>query len=232
MRENLGFALDYASVEMVSLNIYDQLILAVAGKKAERRVRFVHTLLSDFRTNYVRRPVKLYIIDNYRKELTDSKEQAFTELYSVSADSLKEVIDTVYEELEERNDTLEDEGAEALMKMPWLVVLVNNRQAMDAMASSRDHENRFQDICKKYQALKVLFLITDVNDASIMSSAPQMLRKVKDDKKVLYFGAFKEMKLIDVYGSAARGIGALSAADDAYLINGENVARVKTIQEV
>ena len=118
------------------------------------------------------------------------------------------------------------------MKMPWLVVLVNNRQAMDAMASSRDHENRFQDICKKYQALKVLFLITDVNDASIMSSAPQMLRKVKDDKKVLYFGAFKEMKLIDVYGSAARGIGALSAADDAYLINGENVARVKTIQEV
>ena len=232
VRENLAFAMDYASVEMVSLNIFDQLILAVAGKNAERRARFVQTLLSDFRMNYIRRPVKLYVIDNYRKELADSKDQAFTELYSVSADSIKDVIDTVYEELEERNDTLEDEGAEALMKMPWLVVLVNNRQALDAMASSRDHENHFQDICKKYQALKVLFLLTDVNDASISSSAPQLLRKVKDEKKVLYFGAFKEMKIIDVYGSAARGVGALSAADDAFLITGENVARVKTIQEV
>ena len=71
-----------------------------------------------------------------------------------------------------------------------------------------------------------------MNDASISSSAPQLLRKVKDEKKVLYFGAFKEMKIIDVYGSAARGVGALSAADDAFLITGENVARVKTIQEV
>lgn len=38
--------------------------------------------------------------------------------------------------------------------------------------------------------------------------------------------------MIDVYSSSIRNLGDLSAEDDAYLFEGEEIRRVKTVQEV
>lgn len=230
--ENIAVGMDYATIEPVVLNAYTQLVFAVTGKNSSGAANFVKTLLADIRTNIFARPVELRIIDNFRKELAAYRDLPFTESYSTGTESLLEVIESVSDTLQERYDELQDEGPEALERMPWIIVLVNNKQALDNMAGSRTHENMFTDICKKYSNLKILFLLTEVGDAAVNSSSPQLLRKVKDDKKLLYFGALKEMKIIDLYGSATRNIGNLVDADDAYLLNGENVHRIKTIQEV
>ena len=232
IKENISVALDYGTIDCVSMNCYEQLILAIAGKNAEKRMNFLKMLMTDIKTNYFVRPVQMYILDNFKRELGEYKDLPYVQSYSASADVITEYIDDVANELEDRYSVLEDEGQEALDEMPWIIVMVNNKQALDVMAGSRDHENTFTNICKKYTNLKTLFLLTEVNDAAINSSAGQMLRKVKEDKKLLYFGAVKEMKILDVYASATKGVGGLASNDDAYWFNGENILRVKTIQEV
>ena len=100
------------------------------------------------------------------------------------------------------------------------------------MADNDSTEEFFNRIARKYSAMKILFLLTDIDDTSIRSSAPAICRKVRDDKKILYFGSLKEIKMIDVYSSSIRNLGDLSAEDDAYLFEGEEIRRVKTVQEV
>ena len=229
--ENISIGLDYSTVDCVSLNIFEQFVLAVAGKNADCRQQFIRAFLKDIHTNIFKRQVKLYAIDNYRRELEAYKDLPYMERYSTSADSITEIIEDIHEELSERFEMLEDEGVEALNRMEWIVVFVNNKQAFDALVASRSSENKFAEIYKKFSALKILFMLTDVNDSSIPSSTSQLLRRIREDKKLLYFGASKEMKILDLYASTVRSIGALTARDDAYYLEGETVIRMKTIQE-
>ncbi len=230
--ENIAIALDYSTIDCVMLNCYEQLVLALAGKNTAARAGFLHALMSDIRINLFQRPVKLYVVDNFRKELEKYKDLPYTDTYTISTDGLLGIIDSLYEELQSRFEKLEDEGVEALYKMPLLVAVINNRQALDAMAGSREHESQFEEICKMYSNLKVLFLVTDINDSSVNSFSPQILRKVKEDKKILCFGPLKELKIVDIYGSTVKGVGMLNSPDDAYFLNREDIYRVKTIQEV
>ena len=79
--------------------------------------------------------------------------------------------------------------------------------------------------------MKVLFIVSDLDDASVNSSSPSICRKIRDDKKLLYFGSLKEIKITDVYGSRTLGLGELAAPDDAYFFVREDIYRVKTVQE-
>lgn len=231
-KENICVALDYGTIECITINCYEQFILAIAGKNAEEKRKFLKLFMRDLKMNIFDRPVKLYIQDNFKREFSQYKEWPFVESYSASTDNITEMMEEIEELLSDRYSEMEEEGPDVLEKAPWVIVVLNNKQSLDALATSRKHDSMFGDIAKKYSALKVLFLLTDVNDSSISSMGPQPLRKVKEDKKILYFGAAKEMKLIDVYGSTIRTVGNLTSKDDAYWLNGESILRVKTIQEV
>ena len=141
-------------------------------------------------------------------------------------------MEEVCDEMEERLEKLERGGSVALAKEPWLIVLINSKRALDAMADDDEAQDHFNEIAKKYSAMKILFILSEMEDASIRSSAPAICRKIRDDKKILYFGSLKEIKIVDVYSSSSRGLGELASPDDAYLFAGEEICRVKTVQEV
>lgn len=229
VQEALPVAIDYNTVNYAALNCYSQFILALAGKNHEAKSRFVAALLTDIAKNYFKRPVSLYIVDDFERKLGAYKDAAFVKVYTTSSAVLGEILEEVSDELEERLDKLED-GGYTLEKEAWIIVLINNKRALDAMADDDDAQEHFNEIAKKYSAMKVLFLLSDMEDASIRSSAPSICRRVRDEKKLLYFGSLKEIKLVDVYNSSIRELGEL-AADDAYLFAGEEIRRVKTIQE-
>lgn len=228
--EELPIAIDYNTVNYAALNCYSQFLLALAGKNNEAKVRFVTALLDDIGKNYFKRPVSLYIVDDFERKLGAYRDAAFVKTYTTSSAALGEILEEVRDELEDRLDKLED-GGYTLEKEAWLIVLINNKRALDAIADNDDAQEHFNEIARKYSAMKALFLLSDMEDVSIRSSAPSICRRVRDDKKVLYFGSLKEIKLVDVYNSSIRELGELTAADDAYLFAGEEIKRVKTVQE-
>lgn len=231
IRDELPFAIDYGTVNCMTMNCGSQFILALTGRNTAQKDQFVNALIADLGKNYFKRPVGLYIIDSFERKLGKYKDAAYLRQYSTSSDALGEVLEEVHDELSGRLEKLERESGASLEKEPWLVVVINNKRAIEAMADNDDAQDSFNEIYKKYAAMKVLFLLSDLDDASIRSSAPSMCRKIRDDKKLLYFGSLKEIKIVDVYGSSTRGLGELAAPDDAYLFVGEEIYRVKTVQE-
>lgn len=226
----LAFAIDYATVDYVSLNSSDQFILALTGRNTQAKDAFVQALLQDMEMNYYKRPVSLYILDGFERKLKNYKDAPFVLKYSNSADYLAEIMDDLLDELKDRMNQLESGDISSLEEKPWIIVVVNNKRALEALGENRDAQDLFNEISKKYSTMKILFLLSDVEDAGINSSAPTILRKIRDDKKILYFGSLKDIKLVDVYSSSARTLGDLSAEDDAFLLKREDISRVKVMQ--
>lgn len=229
--DEIPFAIDYDSVECVSLRCFDQVLLGLTGRNVKAKDSFLLALLSDIENNYFKRPVDLYIIDGYERKLSKYREAPYVKKYSSSSDALSETIESVYEELKQRMRSLEDGGLLSLERSAWIIVVVNNRNALDTLADDDDAQDLFNEIYKKYAGMKVLFLVSDLADASVNSSSAVICRKIRDDKKLLYFGPLKEIKITDVYGSSIKNLGNLSAEDDAYFFVREDIYRVKTIQE-
>lgn len=232
VRDEIPFAVDYNTVNYVALNCYSQFMLTLAGKNNVAKERFVAALMENIGKSYFKRPVELYIIDGFDRKLGKYKDDAFVRAYATSPDALGDILEDVCGTLEDRLDKLEDSKGYSLGTEPWIIILINNKRALDVMADNDSTEEFFNKIARKYSAMKILFLLTDIDDTSIRSSAPAICRKVRDDKKILYFGSLKEIKMIDVYSSSIRNLGDLSAEDDAYLFEGEEIRRVKTVQEV
>ena len=229
--DEIPFAIDYDSVECVSLRSSDQVLLGLTGRNVKAKDSFLQALLADIRRNYFKRPVDLYIIDGYERKLSNYREEPYVKKYSSSSDALSETIESVYEELKQRMRSLEDGELLSLERSAWIIVVVNNRNALDMLADDDDAQDLFKEIYKKYAGMKVLFLVSDLADASVNSSSAVICRKIRDDKKLLYFGPLKEIKITDVYGSSIKNLGNLSAEDDAYFFVREDIYRVKTIQE-
>ena len=229
--DEIPFAIDYDTVECISLRCFDQVLLGLTGRNVKAKDSFLLALLSDIENNYFKRPVDLYIVDGYERKLSRYREAPYVKKYSSSSDALAETIEIVHEELRQRMRTLEESEISSLEQSAWIVVVINNRNALDALADDDDAEDLFKEIYKKYAGLRILFLVSDLADASINSSSSAICRKIRDDKKLLYFGPLKEIKITDVYGSSTKNLGNLSAEDDAYFFVREDIYRVKTIQE-
>lgn len=231
VKEGLAFALDYGTVEYLALNCFNQVVLGLTGRNKDEKNRFLNALFVDLEKNYFKRPVTLYLVDNYERKLSRYKDKIYVRKYSASSSSILGIMAEVHDQLKRRLAEIENESAERSDKWPWIIVIINSSGALDALADDDDAQDQFNDIYKKYSAMKVLFLVSDLPDASVNSSSPSICRKIRDDKKLLYFGPLKEIRIIDVYGSSLKALGDLISADDAYYFNREDIFRVKTIQE-
>ncbi len=225
----IPIAVDYSNVSCRTVNCYDQFLLALTGKNTVAKDGFVKALIENLKDNYYKRPVKLFIVDSFERKFEAYKELPFVEKYSTSSSYLCEMLTEIKYEAESRMELMEDGGS--LEHTPLLVAIVGSKQALDVLADDNGAQDAFNDIYKKYTAMKILFLITEINDASIGALSPTLCRKIRDDKKLLYFGPIKEIKILDVYGSSVRSLGEPVSPDDAYLFRGEDVSRVKSLQE-
>ena len=228
--DNIPFAINYDSVECVSFNIQTQFVLGLAGRNITEKNCFLDALLKNIGKNYFKRPVSLYIIDNYERKLGSYKDVPIVKKYYTSSQAVIEVIENIYDELKKRFELLES-GEKTISSFPWIVCVINSKQALTTLADNRNAQDKFNEIYKQFAGFRVLFLVSELEDASINSSSAVICKKIKDDKKLLYFGSLKEIRIIDVYGSSVRGLGDLTENDDAYYFSRESVMRVKTIQE-
>ena len=231
VERELAIGVDYAGVDCLKLDCVDQFMLGLAGRNQAQKESFLRAVLEDLRINYFRRPVRLYILDSFEKKLGDYRDEIFVRKYSAAAESMGEILEEIRDDLRDRSRDLEDGEGQPLEKQDWIVVVVNNKRALDYLNDSRDAEDCFNDIFRKYRSMKVLFLLSELDDATIGASSPLICRKMRDEKKLLYFGALKELRILDVYGSAARQAGDPASAEDAYFFDREDIIRIKAIQE-
>lgn len=223
-------ALDYATVDVVALNCRQMNEICIIGNDSAVRMRTLRTILTSIEKNLQFAGVKGYIIDNVERPLKNRADAEYVEQYTIDYSMTGEIITGVAEELERRYEILVREGMEALTQMPMYLIIVNSREAVEYISSTKNVLELYNKIIKQYKSLGVCFIYTDIEDAPVAYGGPELMKRFKESKKAfITTPSLKEFKFCEVPSNIVRMSKELKNGD-VYLLNGTTVQRIKLIE--
>lgn len=82
-----------------------------------------------------------------------------------------------------------------------------------------------------FKSGKGCFLLTDVENAMISFSAGELLKQVRDTKPFIVFENIKNIKVTDISMGVARTFKKELDVNDAYVIQGDKIERIRVVQK-
>lgn len=219
-------ALDYANVDVVNLDFALFNELCIIGNENAKRINVVKSILAVMESYIFDDNFNLYVIDNINRELKYLSDKVYVEKYTPDYNSLDEIITKLEAICQARYDALMQEE-QITGSSPLQVVVINNRDAIDYICSNKPILESYNKITKQFKNMGVCFLFTDLEDASVPYGAPEIMKRLKENKKALITTTkLKEVKFCDVPSGSIRSMKPLEVTD-AYLLNGSDIQRIK-----
>lgn len=223
-------ALDYATVDVVALDFGQVNELCIIGNDRTGRMKALASVFKSIEQNLQQTGVKTYIIDNVERTLKEKAGAAYVEQYTIDCSAAGEIITKIAEDMEHRYEMLVKEGMEALSGQPMYLVIVNSKEAIEYISSTKSVLEAYNKIVKQYKALGICFVYADIEDAPVAYNGPELMKRFKDNKKAFIMTpSLKEFKFCDIPSSVIRTSRELKNGD-AYLLNGTVVQRVKLVE--
>lgn len=85
----------------------------------------------------------------------------------------------------------------------------------------------FDKISKEYRSWKIMFLFADVDNITAGFNAPEILKRIRDEKKCIVMNSLKDCKLFELQPGVVRKNNVPLRAADAFYINGDEIIRMK-----
>lgn len=223
-------ALNYENVDLVSINYEKINELSIIGNDETRRIAALKTLLYSLEYYVLEKSFNLYIFDNINRSLREYKEKMFTDLYSLDYSKIGEIIVSLEEMFEERYNKLLQSENDEKNYMPVQIVIVNSRDAMEYISSNKPILEKYNNLVKKYKALGICFIYSDIEDVPVPYGSPEILKRQKENKKaIITTTKLKEFKFCELQSTVVRHMKALGPGD-AYMLEGSEIKRMKIME--
>lgn len=223
-------ALDYASVDVVSVDFKQTNELCIIGNDRDKRMKVLLSLCKSIEQNLAQESVSAFIIDNVERPLKEISEVSYVEDYTIDCSAVGEIIIRIAEKLEQRYGLLIGSGMEALEKQPLYFVVINNRDAIEYICATKNVLEAYNKIIRQYKALGICFVFSDMEDTPVSYSAPELMKRFKENKKALITTpSLKEFKFCEIPSGTVRTSKDLKRGD-AYLLKGMSVQRIKMLE--
>lgn len=218
----IALGMDYGRVSPVGMDQENQFMLAVVGQSAAKKKLVLDALLQDVLQNNVHRPVKLLFLDTMKKEYRDLEDMPYTDFYGCKADDICAILEKVAAEAVKRSEHPEGAGA-----FPLLLVMVNNKKALEVLSESKTHMKMYDDISKNYREQGVLFVFADVENANAGYGSPEILKRIREERKALLSEQPKDCKLFDISIQQQKAHTNPLGDADAYYLYKDTIRRIK-----
>lgn len=190
--DELMIGLDYETIEPLSMNLNENDMIVLSGKKDVSRKAFAKYIISVFADKKFGK-TELYVLDTLAGKWGELEILPQTAYYTTDADSsisivteIGQIVEQRYQNYINRRSNLQDES--------WIVVIVDNNDAILALSSNKNAMATLKDIWGKYSGMKVIFVFTDINNASIPFNAPEIMKIIKERKKYIIFDEISNIK--------------------------------------
>lgn len=223
--------LDYATVDIVACNFNRMPELAIVGNNAHKRIYAVSLILKMMKQQIIDYPVKAYIIDAIERPLKKYSDMPFIEKYSIDYSEIGNVLDDVMDETEKRYNILVNQSIDALENFPLITIIINNRDAIDYISSTKDILENYKKIQKQIKGLKIAFIFSDVDNTNVGFNAPEILKRLREAKKAFFTDDLKESVFFEIAPKIVRNSKSLQE-NDVFNIDGSDVKRIRLIEEV
>lgn len=169
-------------------------------------------------------PAKLYICDDEEGSLKDCASKA--EFYSTKASEAGDMLNAVYDLLEERKNELQKIDINVL---PFVYVVINSSEAIERIADSGGGA-KVKEIVSTMKDLRVFILFSNVEDEQVSFSGSDIMKMIRDSKRFICFHDLKEVKITDIPMSISKVFKKPLTNKEAYLINGSNVEKIHIVE--
>ena len=220
--------MDYEQVEPLTIRLEENDMIVLSGKKEESRHAFARYLVDTLRNGSVGSAV-FYVMDGIGGFWKDMEDMPETESYSTLSDSAVDMITEISQVALSRYEKVAQEGISSLESEPWIVAVMEDREAIQSISGSKEASSLAKDIFRKYSGMKILFIFTDIPDASICLSAPDLMKLIKERKRYYIFDDIGSIKLVDVSLSTGRKYAKPLEKGDAYYVDEGEIRKIRTI---
>lgn len=224
----LVVGLDYATVMPYVFDLRTLGVLAISGREGSGKHNFLRYLTCMY-DNMHPNSSEVYIIDGIRRKLADLKDQANVKHYAFMADSVKEVINTVEEELKSRYELLASGDENVINNSKMIVLMINNYEAIEAISNDPNTLTSYKNIIGKYKNMNVCVILGDIENQNVPYSAPEIVKKARDSKHFIYFDDIANMKILDMPLAVIRNFKKPIELGDCYYIKDNECVKIKSV---
>ena len=219
-------ALDYSNVDVVYLAFKYINEFCIIGKDSEKKAKSISNIIASLKYSYLSNPFKLYIIDGVERQLKATSEFSFVEKYTIDYSSIGSIFDEIMPELEARNQLLMDDGVEKLKSAPLFLVLINNKETIDYISSSKEIMDVYLKLVKQFKSLGVAFIFSCIDNVAVGYNSSDLLKRFKEDKKGIITDNLADFKFCDIPSNVIRNNKNINA-DDVFVLDGSEINRIK-----
>ena len=221
--------IDYDTVEYVTIDLSQALTIGITGKEGYGKTNLVKLFVSYLQSKVFDVPSKVYILDNYKKQLEPLSSYGVVERYSTDLNDFEEIISSIEAELQIRLEIVKEQGMDALKQMEQIVFIIQNVDIYSPDGVGKAAIESFKKICKLYKNMKICFIFAEIENVSIAYGSSEMMKMVKDYKYLFVLDDLANLKLVDINAAVVRKYKKMIELGDGYLITDKGVQKQKII---
>ena len=171
---------------------------------------------------------KPMFFDNVSRRLQDTKDLSIVKTYSILPDDAKKAIASIHEQLKSRYEELMNGNSEILDTSPLLLLVLNSRDAIEAISEDASVLEQLKDIVGRYKNLECLRCCGRFEIKIFPIRLRNLLSLYAIIKSYLYFDDIANMKIIDFPLATMRTFKKPVSTGDCYYIDDNECKKVKS----
>lgn len=220
----LMFGLDYATVKPVSIKLAALGLFAVSGREPDIHNFQRYVLTSAEKAQGLQ--AEFYIVDGIDRALQRLSSFSCVTEYSFLPEQAVQMVQRVLQKAEERYAHAAEGDMSALDTSPMLVLMLNSAEAINAVQQDKAALEAWHLLTGKLKSMNLCIVLGSLDNASIPFSS-EVLKKVKDDRKLLFFDDLSSLKIGDLPYATVKKFAATLQKGDGYLILGNEATRIR-----
>lgn len=225
-KNRIVYGMEFESIEPVCLNMGVDFLLSIIGGNEQYRLSVTRMLIINASVQ-VSQP-QIYIFDDAMRSLRDLRENPAITRYCYTPDDIQIIITDIMSELERRKQSSFSDD-EALDKFTPIIVVINSEDLIRYISDQAVLISSFKRIFEEYSRMKVFFLFSNVPNRTIRYNSPELLRIIGEEQKALILCDLVSVKTFEISGAIVRSQGRPIGINEAFLLNREDVSRIKLI---
>jgi len=228
-KDGIGIVLglDYETVDPFSLDLKSVGVLAVTGRQHFGRRNFLRYIIKAADTFHPQK-TEIYVVDGIDRKLYDTRICPNVKEYVYLPDQALQIVKNIEATLVARYEEVLKGNLEILAEAPVVVLMLNSIDAIEAICTSTATLSAYNNIIGKYRNMNVCIILGDVENASIPYNAPEILKKAKEERKLVLFDDIENLKVFDLPYGSIKKYKKLLEIGDSYFIKGNECTKIKT----
>lgn len=191
------YGINYRNATPELLDMRKITAVGIVGRNGMGRCNIVKVILDSLENNCDNAPVDIYIIDNYEKRFITYSNHKCVKRYTCDSEDIEFILEEIEAYASELKENITD-NPDVLNTAPLKLILLQNKDAVEAIQGNKKSMERFRNITGKYKEFKICFVIGNVDNVSVPFSGAEVYKYLKDSQSYIILDDLKNFRIFDM----------------------------------